>query len=99
MPQAFSEYGEKIDFHPVSYVQFSGYKIKNVDKIIKVAIDCHKRTPHMRIASWDFTLDKNGDPVLIEVNLYSQSIWLVQIAHGEGIFGKNTDKTLKLYWK
>lgn len=86
---------EKFIEHPTSKIKFENYEIKSLEKIIKVAEELHGRLPGVRIISWDFTLDKNNIPVLIESNLLGQSIWFPQIVSGEGIFGKNTKEILK----
>lgn len=94
---AYREYsGEKYAEHPYTGIKFEGYKIQNIDKVINAAIDCHKRTPHMRMASWDFALDKDGRAVLIEVNLSGQSVCFPQYTHGKSLFGKNTSKMLEI---
>lgn len=81
--------------HPLTKIRFEGYRIGNIDKVIQAAIACHKRTPHMGIASWDFTLNEEGEAVLIEVNLTSQSVCFPQYTHGKALFGENTEKMLK----
>lgn len=86
---------EKYLEHPMTHIQFKGYKLKNIDKVINAAIECHKRTPHMAMASWDIALNDREEPVLIEVNLTSQSVCFPQYTHGESLFGKNTMKMLK----
>lgn len=93
---AFTEYGKKYSEHPYSKVIFDGYKIGGIDKVRKTAIECHKCTPHLKMISWDMTIDKNGRITLIEANLFGQSIWLPQIAHGRGFFESNTEDILLL---
>lgn len=94
-PQAYSEYfDEKFSVHPYSKIQFSGYKITNVDKVISAAIACHKRTPHIRMASWDFTINHRGEATLIELNPRGQSICFPQYTHGVCLFGENTEKMI-----
>lgn len=88
--------GEAFELHPLTKIRFEGYRIGNIDKVIQAAIACHKRTPHMRMASWDFTLNEAGEAVLIEVNLTSQSVCFPQYTHGKALFGENTEKMLKL---
>lgn len=90
-PEAFSEYGDRYSEHPYSHVRFNGYKINGVNAVINAAKECHKRTPHLRMISWDFTINDKGIPTLIEANLMGQSIWLPQIAHGAGVFEDNTE--------
>lgn len=95
--QAYSEYStERYDCHPYTKVKFEGYRIKNIDKVITAAIECHKRLPHMRMASWDFTLNDKGQPTLIEVNLNGQSVCFPQYTHGKSLFGDNTEKMLEI---
>jgi len=94
---AYTEFRvDKYAEHPSTGVKFEGYRIRNVDKVINAAIECHKRTPHMIMASWDFTLNENGQPVLIEVNLTRQSESFPQYTHGRSLFGENTAKMLEI---
>ena len=55
--------------------------------------------PQVRIVNWDFTIDQDGEPILIEANMKNDvqagSIWLPQMAHGKGAFGENTAKILQ----
>ena len=46
--------------------------------------------------SFDFVADENEMPVLIEINLQYQTIWMSQMAHGKGAFGENTAEILNL---
>lgn len=95
-PEAYIENLEvRYREHPYTKIKFEGYRIKNIDKIIDAAIACHKRTPHMRIASWDLTLDDGENAVLIEVNLTGQSVCFPQYTHGKSLFGENTRKMLE----
>ena len=45
------------------------------------------------MASWDLAIDKNGEPVLIEVNLMYQGIGFLQINNGP-LFGDYTEDIL-----
>lgn len=46
-----------------------------------------------RLTSWDLTVDKNEEPVLIEVNLAYGGLFFHQIAN-EPVFGDLTKKVL-----
>jgi len=95
-PEAYIENMEiRYREHPYTKVKFEGYRINHMDRVICAAIACHKRTPHMRMASWDFTLNENGQAVLIEVNLNGQSICFPQYTHGKSLFGDHTKKMLE----
>ena len=47
--------------------------------------------PICKIASWDFCINENGEPIFIEVNLKYPSTMLTQILYGS-IFGDRTEK-------
>ena len=94
-PMAFTMPAEKFDVHPHTKVRFEGYRIKNVDKVIAAAIECHKRTKHMVMASWDITINREGIPTLIEANLTGQTVAPPQFAAGKSLFGANTSKMLE----
>ena len=87
---AFTEFQTRYAKHPDSGIIFSDYKIPYMQKIIDSAIKLHSKVPQLGIISWDLTLGKNEEVILIESNLSGGSIWLAQIAHGCGIFGENT---------
>lgn len=98
-PYAFTEYHETFSEHPDSHVLFNNYHISNVDNVIKMAYECHKKLVHVGIASWDFAINQNNDIVLIEVNLGGQSIWFPQMSNGCSAFGDNTEYMLNLIRK
>ena len=94
LDEAFTEYGEKYKEHPVTHVEFKGYRIAGIDRVVRAAVECHKHTPHLKMISWDFSIDKAGRVILIESNQYGQAVWISQIAHGKPFFGENTLKIL-----
>jgi hypothetical protein len=49
--------------------------------------------------SWDVSIDEAGDPVLVEVNLKSQTVWFPQMASGEAMFGEDTAAVVTQYIK
>ena len=91
---AFTEFNKRYISHPDTQVKFAGYIIPNVDTLITAAKYMHMLLPSLGVVNWDFTIDTNGRPVLIEANLHSGSIWLAQIAHGKGVFGQKTEEVL-----
>ena len=97
--EAYSEYGNKYKKHPYTNIKFENYKIGGIDKVKQVAIECHKRTPQLKMISWDLTINKDGMPTLIESNQYGQAVWMSQIAHGKSFFGDNTEGMLELLKK
>lgn len=93
---AYSELGEEYREHPDSHVAFSGYKIPGFQEVLKRAHELHARLPYLGFVSWDFSLDQDGIPVLIEVNTYRQSAGICQRFTGKALFGENTTKILEM---
>ena len=96
---AFTEYRKEYRVHPDTNIVFEGQKVEHLDKVIELAKRLQFAIPQAAVVNWDFTIDKNGDPVLIEANMRNDvqagSIWLPQMAHGKGAFGDNTAKVLQ----
>ena len=92
---AFNEKNVHYTKHPDTQLVFKGYVIPNVDKMIKAAIRMHELLPQIGLCHWDFTLDINGEAVLLEMNLGTGGIRPAQMSHGKGLFGKNTAEILQ----
>ena len=88
---AFTEMGERYEKHPDSGVIFDGYAIPPIDGIRKAAVELHGRIPQIQMISWDWALDKNDIPILIEINISGQAVWFPQMLNGEPIFGEHTE--------
>ena len=97
--KAFSEWGDVFEEHPDTHVRFKNYHIPKVEEMIKIAYKCHGLTPHLKMISWDFSIDENGSVVLIEMGGSGQSIWFPQMANGCGAFGENTSYMYELVRK
>lgn len=94
--EAYMEFGGRFTHHPDSGVCFEGYYVPKIRQLIEYAYLCHRKTPHTRFISWDFSLDENRSPILIEANMLGHSSWFPQAASGVGIFGDNTKRMLEL---
>ncbi len=74
-------------------VILNGFRVPNFEEIIRKVKTLHQQVPYFRIISWDIAIDKIGDPVLIEFNIFSQYIDH-QYATGP-LFGKFTNEILR----
>lgn len=92
---AFTEFKKEFQIHPDTKLKFDGYKIDLLPKVITAAERMCLIVPQIGCINWDFTIDEEGDPVLIEANTNGGSIWLSEMAHGCGAFGANTEDVLK----
>ena len=93
--KAFTEFKDIFVEHPDTHVVFANQKISLLPSVINAAIKMHYAMPQIGVINWDFTIDKDGNPVLIEANINGGSIWLFEMAHGVGAFGENTKDILK----
>lgn len=92
----YSDSNLKFEKHPDTHTIFYDYKVKGVNKIISAAKKLHVQTPHIGIISWDFTLNLDNNPILIEANYLGQSMWFPQIVNKQPIFQNNTNEILNL---
>ena len=89
---AVSFYTPKFEFSP-SGVRFEDCRIEHFDRIIEKAKQFHKRIPMISMAGWDFTLDPNDQPVLVEANLRNPDTFPWQTTQGP-IFGDRLQEVL-----
>jgi len=73
-------------------LKFDGFKIPNYAEIIKEVKSLHLQVPYFKLVSWDIAICSEEKPVLIEYNVFSQSI------DHQGVigpfFGEFTDEIL-----
>ena len=90
----FTEFQDRFFEHPDSKIRFDGYCVPEVKQCISAAHEMQAKLPQTKLMSFDFVADENGVPVLVEINLNYQTIWMSQMAHGRGAFGENTAEIL-----
>ncbi len=77
-----------------SGIVLEGYCIPSFDKAVKTVKKLHLQLPHFDLIGWDICIDTDGEPVLIEWNVWPE---LSQSANGPA-FGNYTEKVLKEIW-
>lgn len=87
---AFRKNCEKFEYHPDTKIKFSETKIDGFTLCVNAALKLHQSIPQIGIVHWDFTLDQNNTPVVIEGNVRGGSLWIPQMGHGKGVFGERT---------
>lgn len=58
----------------------------------------HKKLSYFKLISWDFAIDIDGNPIIIEYNLRSPDAKMHQIFNGP-LFGQLTDEVLEYVYK
>jgi hypothetical protein len=88
---AFDVYGNSYRRHPTTNMEFDGFCVPAFENVISLIRKLADSIPHQRVAGWDFGIDEEANPVLIEVNVSTGS-WLMQIASGRPLFGSLSDE-------
>lgn len=92
---ATTEFNEKFTEHPDTHLVFAGYQIPLVKDVIAAAYRMHDMIPQVGAINWDFTINEDGKPVLIEANINGAGVWVFEMAYGHGVFGKDTAEILQ----
>lgn len=92
---AFTEFRNKFTEDSDTHLTFKDYQIEHYFGIIEAAKKMHTAIPQLGVYNWYFTIDEDGNPVLIDANTICSSIWMPEMAHGKGVFGENTADILK----
>lgn len=93
--KAFTEFGDEYLEHPDTHILFNGYQILEFPKVLAAAKRLHEAIPQMGVIHWDFTINENGEPVLIEGNMVNTSVQLIQRPSGQSAFGEDTAEILQ----
>lgn len=91
---ASNDYGERFECHPTTGASFKGHYIPNFDKLVHLAETLHGRLVNFsKLISWDFAIDAEGDPILIEKNLSGGGLSFHQQCNGP-VFGDMTQEII-----
>ncbi len=85
--------GKKMTTHP-SGIEMLGMKVPSYNKVREQVKILHDRFPQFGIISWDFAIDEDGDPVLIEYNVGRGGIHIHQLCNGP-LYGDMTDQLIR----
>ena len=69
-----------------------GYQLPCFQNVLNLVKEMHLRLPYFNLIGWDMSVDKNGNPALIEWNRAAE---LSQVAHGPA-FGEYTEEILSV---
>ena len=98
-PVGYSLSGERFEKHPTSGVAFDSVTVPSFEKSLRFVESLHRSFPLFRILSWDIAIDQDGDPVLLETNMYRGGIHFHQLNNGP-LFGEDQDRILsEVRWK
>lgn len=92
---AFTEFKNQYEVHPDTQIKFGECQVQLLPQVIEAAERMHRCIPQLGVVNWDFTLDEDGMPLLIEANVLGGGIWIFEMAHGKGPFGNLTPEILR----
>ena len=90
--KAYDASGKVYLKHPDGY-EFKNTTIPVYKKIINIIKEEHIKMPYFGLISWDFTVDKNEEPIMIEINLSWCGLNSHQLHNGP-LFGEKTTEIL-----
>ncbi|MBQ2752741.1 MAG: leucine-rich repeat protein [Firmicutes bacterium] len=96
-PVGYDRFGNKVLKHPNGF-KFENCIIPNFNRIKETVIKAAMRVPQFGVASWDFALDKEGVPVLIEYNVSQGGIDIHQYNNGP-LYGEKTEEIFEYVFK
>lgn len=74
---------------------YTNLSVPSIANVIDSAINAHQKyMPHIGHAAWDFAIDENEHPVMIEVNLMLPGIMMEQLSAGGPVFGNRTEEVI-----
>jgi hypothetical protein len=95
---AYNIRGKRFDKHPQG-AMFSSIIVPSLEKCHKIVKSQALRFIGLsRLLSWDFAIDEDGEPVLIEVNLTYGGVDVHQMSNGP-VFGDMTEAVLNEVFK
>lgn len=92
---AYFDDGSVYQIHPDTKLVFGDYHIISIQGAIDAAKRMHKALSKLGIVNWDFSIDENGDPVLIEANIVGGGMDMIQVAHAKPLFEEHTPEILQ----
>lgn len=72
---------------------FGEFKVPHFDRIVETALKLHRKIGDFRLISWDFSVNPEGEPVFIEMNLKYGGTKYHQLGSGP-LFGDRTEEIL-----
>lgn len=94
----FTSAGEKFSHHPDSGVKIDSIMIPGYHDLLEKVKLFHPQFPNFRIISWDFAIDEENMPLLIEFNIYCGGVFFNQ-SHDGPAFGEDTKEILDEVFK
>lgn len=91
---AYNDNGDVFKQHPTTGEHYENHHVPGFDNLINLAENLHNRFLNFtKLISWDFAIDAEGDPILIEMNATHGGISFHQMCNGP-LFGNLTQEII-----
>jgi len=90
---AFDHDCNRFDSIPSNYA-FAGQKVPFFREMCAAVEKAHSYVPHFGLAFWDVSVDQNGQPTIVEMNLRYPDTFVPQVGSGP-FFGEYTEDVLR----
>jgi len=95
--RAYHSCGKSITVCP-NGEEFAGKPFPSYDKMVATVKECHKKLPYFRFVGWDFAIDSEGNPRIMEYNIKGPGVLYYQYVNGP-LLGKYTDMIVERFKK
>lgn len=95
--EAYHSCGKRITRCP-NGTEFAGKELPGYNKMKEIILEHHKRMAYFGFIGWDFAIDKNGEPRIMEYNIKGPGVLYYQYVNGP-LFGKYTDTIVEHFKK
>lgn len=93
-----NEFGIRKDYFKVyeasTGIKFKDLKVPHWNVIKEKVLDFHRHIPYANLIGWDIAIDKENEPIVIEINLDSAEIEAHQVFNGP-VFGDRFDEVIQ----
>jgi hypothetical protein len=79
--------------HPSHGYTYRDVVIPSFESVLHTCVRLHRRVPDLDLLSWDVAIGRDGNPVVIEVNIRRQDVNITQICNGP-VFSPYVDAVL-----
>lgn len=93
--KAVMPYNTCLISHPDTGFVFKGHVIEGFSAVCDAALRMHQMIPQLGLIYWDFTINTEDVPVLIECNVFNGTIYAIQMTLGVPAFGDHTAEVLQ----
>lgn len=95
--KAYHSCGKSISVCP-NKTEFAGKPFPGYEKMVAIIKECHSKLPYFGFVGWDFAVDAEGNPRIMEYNIKGPGVLYYQYVNGP-LLGEYTEMIAKRFKK